>query len=71
MDNTTETTETENDYDTSSSNGLDGLDIIGIIIVSTICIVILAKNFHKIFGRFKIKSKFIEFEDLPDEEDKK
>lgn len=53
--------ETEN---TTTSSGLDGFDIMGIILIATICIVVIAKVFHKTFGRFKITSKWFNFEDL-------
>lgn len=57
--------ETEN---TTTSSGLDGFDIMGIILIATICIVVIAKVFHKTFGRFKITSKWFNFEDLKESE---
>lgn len=57
--------ETEN---TTTSSGLDGFDIMGIILIATICIVVIAKAFHKTFGRFKITSKWFNFEDLKESE---
>jgi hypothetical protein len=57
--------ETEN---TTTSSGLDGFDIMGIILIATICIVVIVKVFHKTFGRFKITSKWFNFEDLKESE---
>lgn len=62
----TTTTEESTPETTTSSNGLDGFDIMGIILIVTLCIVVLAKVFHKTFGRFKISSKWFNFEDLKD-----
>ena len=42
--------ETEN---TTTSSGLDGFDIMGIILIATICIVVIAKVFLEACPRLK------------------
>jgi hypothetical protein len=44
--------ETEN---TTTSSGLDGFDIMGIILIATICIVVIAKVFLEASAELKIR----------------